>query len=147
MKHSLVYRVAACLSFLFFAGHTAGTFAGRAPAPAAAPVLDAMKTVHFDFHGSTRTFYEIFFAFSLTFSLFLFLSAVAAWRMSSIDPQRSHGAKPLAWWLFVVELFIAGLAWNYFFVGPALIATLATICLGIGALLISLAAASTRAIE
>jgi hypothetical protein len=147
MKHSLVYRLAACLLFLFFAGHTAGSFSGRAPAPAAAPVLDAMKTVHFDFHGSTRTFYEIFFAFSLVLSLFLFLSAVAAWRMSSIDPQRMNEAKPLAWWLFAVELFIACLAWNYFFVGPAVIATLAAVCLGIGALLISLSARSTRAVE
>jgi len=147
MKHSLVYRVAACLLFLFFAGHTVGSFAGSSPAPAATPVLDAMKTVPFDFHGSTRTFYDIFFAYGLIVSLFLFLSAVAAWRMSSVDPRRFHAAEPLAWWLFAVQLVTASLAWKYFFVGPAAITTLATVCLAVGALRMSLAVRSARANE
>jgi len=134
MKHALVYRVAACLLLLFFAGHTAGSFAGSAPAPAAAPVLDAMKAVHFDFHGSARTFYDIFFGHGLIVSMFLLSSAVAAWRLSAIDPQRSQSAALPAWWLFAVGLGTAGVAWRYFFIGPAVITTLATACLGLGAL-------------
>jgi len=134
MKHALVYRVAACLLFLFFAGHTLGSFAGRAPAPAAAPVLDAMKSVHFDFHASSRTFYEIFFGYGLIVSMFLLSLAVTAWRLSAIDPQRTQNAAFSAWWLFAVGLGTAGAAWRYFFIGPAVITTLATVCLGLGAL-------------
>jgi hypothetical protein len=137
MKHALVYRVAACLLFLFFAGHTVGSFSGRAPTAAAAPVLAAMKTVHFDFHGSTRTFYEIFFAYGLIVAMFLLSSAVVAWRLAAIDPRHSPDAELLAWWLFAVGLGTAGLAWNYFFIGPAVITTLATACLGVGALRMS----------
>ena len=133
MKHRLLYRIASVLLLLFCAGHTVGSLSGRSPDPAADAVLRSMRTVEFDFNGSQRTLYDIFFGFSMIVALFLLASALVAWRISSIAADQWATVAPLAWGLFAVQVVTAILAWRYFFAGPAVLTSLSALFLGLGA--------------
>lgn len=121
----IAYRSAAILLLLFCGGHTVGTLAGRSPSPEADPVLTAMRTVRFDFNGVERTMFEIFFAHALLVSVFLLLSVLLAWTLSAVEPERWRPMAPIAWGLALAQGVAAFLTWRYFFVGPAVLTTIA----------------------
>ena len=81
----LTHRVAAALLLLFCAGHTVGAFLGRSPAPEADVVLEAMRTVRFDFHGVNRSFYELFLGHAHLVSLYLAVSRDR--RVDALEPR------------------------------------------------------------
>jgi hypothetical protein len=128
----LTYRVAAALLLLFCAGHTIGGLLGRSPAPEADVVLATMRTVRFDFHGVHRTFYELFLGHALLVSLYLAVSAIVAWTLSSLEVENWSSVAPIAWSLAVAQVLTAAVAWTHFFPGPAIITSLAAILLVAG---------------
>jgi hypothetical protein len=132
MKNFTLYRIAACLLVLFFAGHTGGgMLAQKSVGVAGDTVFVAMKEVHFDFNGSSCTWYGFWFGFGLMVSAFLILSAVIAWKLDAIGPQVWPAVSTIAWMLVASQAFNAILAWRYFFVGPGVLATTITALLGV----------------
>ena len=128
----ITHRIAAGLLFVFFAGHTVGTILGRSPAPAADAVLSAMRTVHFDFHGVDRTFYNMFLGLSALTSVYLASSALFAWMLSSAKPSAWPTVRAPAWALAIAQLGTATVAWLAFFPGPALLSSAAAALLIVG---------------
>jgi hypothetical protein len=121
----LTHRVAAALLALFCAGHTVGILLGKSPSPAATPVLEAMRTVHFPFNGADRTFAQILLGHGLIVSLFLASSAVLAWRLATVGVAQWSSVAALAWGLVVAHALSAAVAWTCFFAGPATLTTAA----------------------
>jgi hypothetical protein len=128
----LTHRVAAALLLLFCAGHTGGTLLGRSPAREADVVLETMRTVRFDFHGISRSFYELFLGHGLLVSLYLAFSALVAWTLSSLEVELWPSVAPIAWGLAVAQVLSALVAWAYFFPGPAIITSIAALLLAAG---------------
>ncbi len=129
------YRVASYLLLLFCVGHTAGGMFGRKSlGPAADAVFASMQSVHFAFNGGDCTWYGFWLGFGLTASLFLLLSAVAAFSLARVAPADWASVAPIAWALFAAHAVNAALAWAYFFPGAATLATVIAALLGIGAL-------------
>jgi len=128
----VTHRIAAVLLFVFCAGHTAGTVLGRSPAPAADAVLSAMRTVHFDFHGVDRTFYNMFLGLAALTSVYLAGSALFAWMLSSVDAAAWRTVRAPAWALAIAQLGTATVAWLAFFPGPALLSSAAVVLLIVG---------------
>ena len=124
----LTHRAAAALLLLFCAGHTVGSLLGRSPAPEADVVLETMRTVRFDFHGVSRSFYELFLGHAHLVSLYLAFSALVAWTLSSLEVELWSSVAPIAWGLAVAQILSALVAWAYFFPGPAIITSLAAFC-------------------
>jgi hypothetical protein len=143
----LAYRGAAVLILLFCAGHTVGSIAGRSPGGAADAVLVAMRDVHFDFKGSDRTFYEIFFGYELLVTFYLAGSALLALWLARADEERWRFVAPIAWGLAAAQLATAAVVWACFFIGPAVLTSLATILLVVGAVRGSQGAARSRSAE
>ncbi len=134
MKYLGPYRIATYLLVLFCAGHTAGgMLEQKSLGPASDAVFSAMKAVHFDFNGADCTWYGFWFAFGLTASVFLLLSAVAAWTLDAAGPEHWSSVAPIAWALFASHAFHVFLSWRYFFAGPGVLSTIITVLLGLGA--------------
>jgi hypothetical protein len=133
MKFLHPFRLAAVLLVIFCAGHTAGgMLAQKSLGPEADRVFEQMKAVHFDFNGADSTWYGFWFAFGLTVSVFLLLSAIASWRFARLEPKHWHVVAPIAWTLVASHAANAVLSWRYFFPGAATIATLVTLLLAFG---------------
>jgi hypothetical protein len=71
MKAPLLLRIAAVITFLYFAGHTAGMPWTPAVGPAELPVLEAMKSHSFNAEGFTRTYWDFYFGFGAIISGYL----------------------------------------------------------------------------
>ena len=119
MKHFTLFRIAAYLTLLFCAGHTAGgMLAQKSLGPASDAVFDAMKSTHFTFNGADCTWYGFWFGFGLTVSAFLVLVAVTALVLDRVTPDAWPQVQVIAWTLIVAMAFNGVLAWRYFFAGP-----------------------------
>ncbi len=110
-------------------------FAQKSLGPESDAVFSSMKTVHFNFNGGDCTWYGFWFAFGLTASVFLLLSAVVAWTLDGVAHAHWATVAPIAWALFVSHVCNALLSWAYFFAAPGLFSTAIAALLGIGAFL------------
>jgi len=121
VRHFTLFRIAAYLTLLFCAGHTAGgMLAQKSLGPAADVVFGAMKTTHFEFNGADCTWYGFWFGFGLTVSAFLLLVAVTALVLDRVMPDAWPQVRVIAWALVVAMAFNGVMAWRYFFAGPTL---------------------------
>ena len=119
MKHFSLFRIAAYLTLLFCAAHTAGgMLAQKSLGPASDAVFAAMKSTHFDFNGADCTWYGFWFGFGLTVSAFLVLVAVTALVLDRVTPDAWPQVQPIAWTLIIAMAFNGGMAWRSFFAGP-----------------------------
>jgi hypothetical protein len=127
------FRLASYLLVFFFLGHTLGGMLGqKSLGPASDVVFELMKTTHFTFNGSDSTWYGFWFGFGLMASVFLAFCAFLCWKLD--DPRLWPSVAPVAWALAVAQALTAYLSFRYFFVGPGVFATLATLCIIAGAL-------------
>jgi hypothetical protein len=129
MKASVLYRIASVLLLLFAVPHTLG-FRGNNPEWGVGAVIGSMQSVHFDAQGFNRTYWDIYSAFGLCFSVFLLFAAVLAWLLGrlpagTLAPFERHTAWALAISFAVVE----ALMWRYAFTTPIVFSTLITVCL------------------
>jgi hypothetical protein len=119
MKHFSLFRIAAYLTLLFCAAHTAGgMLAQKSLGPASDAVFAAMKSTHFNFNGADCTWYGFWFGFGLTVSAFLVLVAVTALVLDRVTPDAWPQVQPIAWTLIIAMAFNGVMAWRYFFAGP-----------------------------
>jgi len=134
MRHFTPFRIATYLLLIFCAGHTlGGMLAQKSLGPESDAVFASMKAVHFNFNGSTCSWYGFWFGFGLMVSVFLLLSAVVVWRLDGARPESWPAMSPIAWALVAAYACTAALSWAYFFAGPGVIATLVTLLLAFGA--------------
>ena len=143
VKHFTLYRIAAYLTLLFCAGHTAGgMLQQKSLGPASDAVLSAMKATHFTFNGADCTWYGFWFGFGLTASIFLLLSAIVAWELERIPNELWPSLKIIAWAFVFSHVANTVLAWKYFFAGPGVFGILISLLLAVGT-----ARKSRRAVE
>ncbi len=135
MKYLTPYRIAAGILVLFCLGHTAGgMLAQKSLGAESDTVFDAMKAVHFNFNGASCTWYGFWFAFGLTASIFLLLSALLAWKLDKVAAENWPVVSTIAWMLLACHVANAALSWAYFFTGAGILATIVAILLAVGAL-------------
>jgi len=131
MKSSTFLRIASVITFLYFAGHTAGIPWTPAVGPGETPVIEAMKAHSFNVVGSQRTYWDLYFGFGIIISGYLLVQAVVLWQVGSLaktEPSRVRAIVVSFLVAFVVNAF---LSWKYFFVIPLVTATLISVCLAL----------------
>jgi hypothetical protein len=143
MRYPLLFRIAAVVLALFFAGHTfGGMIMQKSMGPASDVVFASMKTVHFDFNGSSRTWYDFWFGFGLTASVFLAFSTFASWHFGRLPASAWPAVGSLVWGLCAACGALSALSFLYFFVGPGLFGAVAALLIGLGGLSMRSAAGS-----
>ena len=132
MKASLLYRIAAVLLLLFAIGHTLG-FRQIDPAWGVGPLIDSMRSIHFDAQGFSRTYWDFFSAFGLFFSVFLLFVAVLAWQLGGLPAETLARMRHTAWALAICFTAVTALSWRYAFTTPIVFSAMITICLTVAA--------------
>jgi hypothetical protein len=128
MKASLLYRIASVLLLLFAIGHTLG-FRQTDPAWGVASLIDSMRSVHFEVQGFSLTYWGIFSAFGLFFSVFLLFAAVLAWQLGGLPPEIFARVRRTAWALAISFAAVTALSFRYAFTTPIVFSTIITMCL------------------
>ena len=128
MKASVLYRTASILLLLFAIVHTFG-FRQTNPEWGVGPLIDSMKSVHFDAQGFSRTYWDFFSAFGLFFSVFLLLAAVLAWQLAGLPLETLASIRQIPWALAICFVAITAVSWKYAFTTPIVFSILTTVCL------------------
>ena len=128
MKASLLYRIASVLLLLFAIGHTLG-FRQTDPAWGVASLIDSMRSVHFEVQGFSLTYWGIFSAFGLFFSVFLLFAAVLAWQLGGLPAEIFARVRRTAWALAISFAAVTALSFRYAFTTPIVFSTIITMCL------------------
>jgi len=134
MRFLTPFRIAAYLLAVLFLGHTGGgMLAQKSLGSASDAVFATMKAVHFTFNGADATWYGFWFGFGLTVSVYTLFSAVVAWQLDKVTPDRWSSVSAIAWTLAAAQLASAVLSWKYFFVAPTLFSLGAALLIALGA--------------
>jgi hypothetical protein len=128
MKASLLYRIASVLLLLFAIGHTLG-FRQTDPSWGVGSLIDSMRSIHFDVQGFSLTYWGIFSAFGLFFSVFLLFAAVLAWQLGGLPPEIFARMRRTAWALAISFAAVTALSFRYAFTTPIVFSTIITMCL------------------
>jgi hypothetical protein len=136
MKAFHFLRIAAAITLLYFAGHTAGMPWTPYTEPAATPILEAMKNHRFEESGFKGTYWDLYFGFGLVISALILLQAAVPWQVGSLAKTDAILARPVVSFL-VAFIINAALAWKYFFVVPVVMSGVIALCLTISLVLAS----------
>jgi hypothetical protein len=131
MKSFHLLRVAAVLTLLYCAGHTAGMPWTPYTDTEATSVLDAMKSHSFEDQGFKGTYWDLYFGFGLIISVYLLVQAAVLWQTASLAKTDAGRVRPILVSFLIAFVINAALSWKYFFVVPVVLAGLVAICLAI----------------
>lgn len=131
MKPSILLRIAAIITLLYWVGHTIGApwTPGRGPAEMSA--IEAMKAHRFIVEGSSRTYWDFYFGFGVAISGFLLVQALVLWQLAKMAVIDAVRVRPVIASFFVAFTFNAIVAWTFFFIVPAVLAVAIAISLGL----------------
>jgi hypothetical protein len=117
LKPSVFYRIAAVLMLLFDVGHTVG-FWQSDPKWGVETLIGSMRSIHFDYQGFNRTYWDFFVGFGLMLTVFLLFAALLAWQLGGLPAETLALRRGTVWSLALCFLAVTILSWRYFFIAP-----------------------------
>jgi hypothetical protein len=94
MKTPLLLRTSSVISLLFTIGHSLGGLHDWSPMPENA-VLNAMRTVHFDVMGVSRSYYDFYMGFGHSNTVAMLLQTVLLWQLASVARRGTVSVRPM----------------------------------------------------
>jgi hypothetical protein len=131
MSSFVMLRIAATIGFLFFMGHTFGAPWTPGSESEASAAVASMKAAGIPGIEPTRTYWDFYFGFGVSISIYLLALAVVSWQTASLSKNAFGAAKPFMASLFVCYAAVGVVAVRYFFFVPALMAAATCICIAI----------------
>ena len=128
MKASMFYRIAAVLLLLFAVGHTLG-FRESDPAWGVDALLGAMRSIHFDVQGSSRTYWDLFLAAGFSVGVFYLFAAILAWQLGGLPEVTLALMRGTSWAFALSFAAITFVSWRYLFIIPIAFSVAITLCL------------------
>jgi hypothetical protein len=128
MKASMFYRIAAVLLLLFALGHTLG-FRQSDPTWGVDALLGAMRSIHFDVQGFSRTYWDLFQAAGFCVGVFYFFAAILAWQLGGLPAATLALMRGTAWAFALCFAAITVVSCKYLFALPIVFSTVITLCL------------------
>jgi hypothetical protein len=117
-KPHILLRIASILGLLFAAGHTAGAPWTTAKSVAAQGVAMMMQKVHFDVMGNERSYFDFYYGFGVSISVYLIAQAIVLWQVGEVTKTNPAAARPIMLTLFVSYLAVGVITVMYFFAPP-----------------------------
>jgi hypothetical protein len=124
-------RVAAILLAIFGIGHTLGIILAPNRGPEEEAIFSAMRSFHFDVMGSSCTHWNFYQGSIFVISVAVALIVVLIWQLSNLMRTEGRQIRPLVMSLFIADVLFAVLSWIYFFPFPAILTSLAAVCLAL----------------
>lgn len=119
MTPSTLLRIAAVVAVLQFVGHGA-LFLRAKPThgPAEVAVVKAMKENRFNFGGSTRSYWDMYFGYGLEAAAVCLVEAILLWQLAAVIRVTPDSVKPIIALVLVANLAHIVLVLRYFFLVP-----------------------------
>lgn len=131
MNTTLLLRIASIATLLFALGHSMGAPWTPDNEPAPASVVEAMKSVSFDVMGSGRTYWDFYFGFGVSISIYLIVQAAVLWFLATIAKTQPATVRPLVIVLLVAYIANTYVTWRYFFAAPLGLSLVMVVCLAL----------------
>jgi hypothetical protein len=128
LKASVLYRISAVLILLFDVGHTFG-FRQSDPKWGVDALVGSMRSIHFDYQGFSRSYWDFHVGLGLLVTVFLLFAAVLAWQLGGLPAETLTVMRGTVWALALCFLAVAILSWSYFFMVPLIFSIVITACL------------------
>lgn len=120
MKTTLYLRIASVLAIIHAILHTIGGVLSKPNngAPEIA-VIEAMKSRSFNVMGSMRTYWDFFYGYGWLLGLALLVEGILFWQLATIAKTNAAPIRPIIM-LFCINFVVTTIiAWEYFFIAPA----------------------------
>lgn len=130
VKAPILLRVASIVSLVFAGGHSLGGTQSWSP-PGETEVLRAMRTFRFDVEGVSRTYWDFYFGFGLSISVFLLAQAVVLWQLAAVSKKDPVLVRPIIAIFFLSAVANAILSQRFFFTVPLALGMTIAVCLGL----------------
>jgi hypothetical protein len=124
----VLYRLSAVLILFFDVGHTVG-FRQSDPKWGVDTLVGSMRSIQFDYQGSSRTYWDFYVGLGLFVTVFLLFAAVLAWQLGGLPGETLALMRGTAWALALCFLAVTILSWRYFFIVPLIFSIVITVCL------------------
>jgi len=128
MKAPMFYRIAAVFLLLFAVGHTLG-FRESDPEWGVDALLVAMRSIHFDVQGSSRTYWDLFVAAGFSVGVFYLFAAILAWQLGGLRGETLALMRGTTWAFALCFAAITVVSWRYLFILPIAFSIVITSCL------------------
>jgi len=125
-KPHILLRIASILALLFAAGHSAGAPWTPAKGMAEQALVTMMKSLHFDAMGAQRTYYDFYFGFGVSISVYMIAQALVLWQAGDVAKANPAAARPLMLTMLASYAALGVITYMYFFVAPLIFS--AVIC-------------------
>jgi len=119
MKTTLWLRISSGITLLLATGHTLGGLKYWSPM-GSNPVLQAMKTVHFDMMGVSRSYLDFYMGFGYSITATQVMLAILLWQLATLARTDAVSVRPM---IAVITLAVAAcgiIAWRFILPVPAL---------------------------
>ena len=119
MTTSTVLRVAALVAALQFFGHAALFLRSRPThGDAEVAVVETMKAHRFDFGGSMRSYWDMYFGYGIEAAFVCLVEAILFWLLATAGGSASAIVRPIIVLFLVANVAHALLVTRYFFFVP-----------------------------
>jgi hypothetical protein len=117
-KPHILLRIASIVALLFAAGHTAGAPWTPTKGIAEQGLVMMMKSVHFDVMGAQRTYFDFYFGFGVSISVYLLAQAIVIWQAGDVAKVNAAAARPLMLTMLASYAAVSVITVMYFFAAP-----------------------------
>ena len=129
MNAIILLRIAFVIALLFALGHTSGSPWTPSHDPSAMSVVESMKTASFDAMGANRSYWDFYFGFGVSISVYMFAQAAFLWLLGTLAKTQSASVRPFLAVLLASYAVNGFFAWRYFFVLPLIFSIVMVLCL------------------
>jgi len=125
MNTPRLLRISSVISFLFTLGHMLGSLQEWSPMEENA-VFNAMRTVHFDVGGASRSYHDFYMGFGHSISIAMLLQSVLLWQLASVARAGTTSVRPMILAFVVASAASTFVAWRFVIPIPALFSLVLT---------------------
>jgi hypothetical protein len=130
MKPVPYLRAASLLTLLHAVLHTIGGVFGKPEPGPQQTAVAAMKANQFPLMGATRSYWSFHMGMGLAVTIFLTVTAVVLWQLSSQAKTDSYRLRPIYAAFLVAFIAMAINSYAYFFPAPVIVELIIAACLG-----------------
>jgi len=124
-------RTAAVIALLQFLAHTSiFVFSTPKHGPVEAAVIEAMQSHSFNFSGSVRSYWDLYFGYGLLAAFNCLIEAVLFWQLATLAARSLRDIRPIIALFTAANLAYAAMVLKFFFIVPLVPDLVIAACLG-----------------
>lgn len=118
MTATLWLRISSVIALIFAAGHALGGMSNWSPLPDN-PVIQAMRSQHFDVMGVSRSYLDFYRGFGNLLTVTQLLEAALLWQFAALARSHLAAVRPMIGVMVIAAVVSCVIVWRYIAPVPA----------------------------